>query len=768
MTRVRCGPARRSLLALLTLALPVTAVAQQPTTISGRVTARETGAPLNGATVFLEQLQIGAQTDDDGRYALSIPAARATGQTDTLSVRRIGFSPASVAVTITPGATLTHDFTIAANPLRLGEVVVTGAGTATTRERLGNVVNSVDSSALTRASETNIVQALAGKAPNVEITQQSGEPGASSFIRIRGAKTIEGSGQPLIVVDGVPVDNTTLATGSLLASTVTPNRAADINIQDVESVEILKGAAAGAIYGARAANGVVLITTKRGQPGATRVSLTSTFSWDQVNRDVPLQRTFGHGDNGQPAVCEAPGCILSPNAFGPRLAPGTPTFNHFDEMFRTGSAMEHDLSISGGSERTTFFLSGGWLDHDGTIVGPNNEYSKINARLRATHRPRTDLEIGGNIAYVDTRGNFIQKGSNISGLMLGALRSPPDFDNRQFLDDNGLHRSYRYPQPNSATAGRGYDNPFFVVNEHVNEQDVNRAFGNIDVRYTPLNGLNLRWTLGGDYYTDRRLEGLPLSSSDRPTGRVISADFTNYIIDHSLLGTATLKLTDNIEGTFTLGQNLNSRRFRQLYVTGFDLVAPEPFQLDNTVTRDPDEFLSRVHLESYFGQAEFAFNNQLFLTLAARNDGFSTFGESDRRHWFPKASVAWNVSEWLNRDNAMGWLSFAKLRAAYGQTGKAPEPYTTIQAFSFANFGDGGWGPLLSPVYGGRGGLYSSAVLAQPDIAPERTKEFEAGFDLAVLDNRIDLGFTYYNAKSEDVIFQAPLSPSSGFATQAR
>lgn len=768
MTRVRCGPARRSLLALLALAWPTLASAQQPTTISGRVTAQETGAPLTGATVFLEQLQIGAQTDADGRYSLSVPAARATGQTDTLSVRRIGFAPTSIAVTITPGATLTHDFAVAANPLRLGEVVVTGAGTATTRERLGNVVNSVDSMSLTRASETNVVQALAGKAPNVEVTQQSGEPGASSFIRIRGAKTIEGNGQPLVVVDGVPIDNTTLATGSMLASTVAPNRAADVNIQDVESIEILKGAAAGAIYGARAANGVVLITTKRGQPGATRASLTTTFSWDRVNRDVPLQRTFGHGDNGEPATCAAPGCVLSPNSFGPRLAPGTPTFNHFDEMFRTGAAAEIDLSLSGGTERTGFYLSGGWLDHRGTIVGPNNNFEKINARLRATHRPRDDLEIGGNIAYVDTKGDFVQKGSNISGLMLGALRSPPDFNNREYLDDNGLHRSYRYPQPVGAAAGRGYDNPFYVVNEHINEQGVNRAFGNIDVRYDPLDWLDLRWTLGGDYYTDARLEALPLSSSDRPTGRVISADFANYIVDHNLLGTARFNLTDNLEGTFTLGQNLNSSRFRQLYVTGFDLVAPEPFQLDNTVTRDPDEFVSRVHVESYFGQAEFAFDNQLFVTLAARNDGFSTFGESDRRHWFPKASVAWNVSEWFNREGNLGWLSFAKLRAAYGQTGKAPEPYTTIQAFSFANFGDGGWGPLLSPVYAGRGGLYSSAVLAQPDIAPERTNEFEAGVDLAVLDNRIDLGVTYYNARSEDVIFQAPLSPSSGFATQAR
>lgn len=767
MNRTRSELRPWSILAsLLVLALPAPSVAQQMTTVTGRVTAQETGAPLSGASVSLQTLRLGALTDNEGRYSFTVPAARATGQQDSLIVRRIGYAPEGVQVTLTAGETLTHDFSLTVNPLRLGEVVVTGAGTATTRERLGNVVNSVDSTAITRTSEPNVVQALAGKAPNVEVTQQSGEPGASSFIRIRGSKTIEGSGEPLIVIDGVPVDNTTIATGSFLASTVAPNRASDINPQDVESIEILKGAAAGAIYGARAANGVVLITTKQGRAGPTRASLTSSMSWDRVNRDVPLQQSFGHGDNGEAPVCAAPGCTLSPNSYGPRLA-GTPTYNHFDEMFRTGFAMDHDLSVSGGNERTGFYLSGGWTEHDGTIVGPNNEYRRVNARLRASHRPRTDLEIGGNIAYVDTRGDFTQKGSNISGLMLGALRTPPDFNNREYLDSVGLHRSYRHPQPINATSGRGYDNPFFVVNEHVNTQGVNRAFGNIDVNYNPLEWLDLRWTLGGDYYTDRRLEGLPLSSSNFPTGTVISANFQNYTLDHNLVGTARFDLTDNLEGTFTLGQNLNSRRFRQLYVTGFDLVAPRPFQLDNTVTKDPDEFTSLVHVESYFGQAELGFANQLFVTLAARNDGFSTFGESDRRHWFPKASVAWNVSELFN-PQGQGWLTFAKLRAAYGQTGKAPEPYTTIQAFSFANFGDGGWGPLLSPVYAGRGGLYTSAILAQPDIKPERTNEFEAGVDLAFLENRADLGFTFYNARSEDVIFQSPLAPSSGFTTQAR
>ena len=744
----------------------VPAFAQEGVTITGRVTAGESGAPLAGVSVYLLSSRVGAQTDADGRYTFVLPGARATGQVDSVTARRIGFQNITRPVTLRVGARLTEDFVLVSNPLMLGEVVVTGAGLQTTRERLGNVINSVDSAEVTRSVDPNFVQSLAGKAPGVEVTEQSGEPGASSFIRIRGSKTIEGSGEPLIVVDGVPIDNTTMATGSMLASTATPNRGSDIDPSDIASVDILKGAAAAAIYGARAANGVVMITTKSGQAGAPRVHFTATGSTQYVNASVPLQTTFGQGSGGEGVECAAPGCRLSPNSYGPRLS-GVPTYNHFDEMFRTGTLMDYNLSMSGGTERTQFYLSGGYTDHAGVIVGPNNEYQRTTARLKASHLVSDVFQVGGNIAYVDTRGDFTQKGSNVSGLMLGALRTPPDFNNKEYLSADGLHRSYRYPEPTIAQTTRGYDNPFWVVNDHVNEQGVNRAFGNVDMRYTPKTWLDFRYILGADYYTDHRLEGLPMSSSDRPTGRVISADFTNYSLDGTLTGTGRFTFTNEFNGTFTLGQNLNSRRYRQLYVTGFDMVAPEPFQLDNTVTRDPDEFTSLVHVESYFGQAELAWRNQLFATFAARNDGFSTFGASEQRHWFPKASLAWEFSQIYNPDRE-GLFSYGKARFAYGQTGRPPEAYTTIQAFSGANLFDNGWGPTLSPTYAGRGGLTTSAVRAQENIGPERTGEYEIGADLGFFDNRVDMNLTYYDAKSTDVIFQAPLSPSTGFAQQAR
>src|SRR3954467_13378835 len=284
------------LLGVLSVALlsASTALAQQATTVRGIVRSDQ-GGLITGASVAIRSLGLGATTGPDGAYSFTVPAARVTGQSVQLVARYVGYSPDSAMINLT-GGIVTHDFTLRVNPLRLGEVVVTGAGTETTRERLGNVINTVDSSLLVRASEPqNVVSALEGKIPNVGIPPQSGQPGASASIKIRGATSVLGTNQPLFVVDGQPINNSTVSTGGGDGSTVTQNRAADINPNDIQSVDILMGAAAAAIYGARAAHGVVLITTKKGTAGPTRYTLTSSASFDKVDPNIPLQTTFGQG-----------------------------------------------------------------------------------------------------------------------------------------------------------------------------------------------------------------------------------------------------------------------------------------------------------------------------------------------------------------------------------------------------------------------------------------------------------------------------------------
>jgi TonB-linked SusC/RagA family outer membrane protein len=654
----------------------------------------------------------------------------------------------------------------------------------------------VDSSLIRRSNETNVVSALAGKAPNVEVNSASGDPGSSSYIRIRGPKTITGSGQPLFVVDGTVIDNSTNTTdepfntpgNGALGGTTAPNRASDINPADIASVEILKGAAAAAIYGARAGQGVVLITTKKGQAGRTRYSLRSSYSFDDVNRRVPLQTRFGQGDLdslGVPATsfaltgCQAnvaptePGaagldCRATSTSWGPALAPGTPVFNHFDDLFGTGHLWSSSLSVSGGSERTLFYLSGGRDNNQGIIIGPNSRYDKTTIRANASHRVFDNLNVGLNLSYVDTRGNFVQQGSNVDGLLLGALRTPPDFNNREFLDPTTkMHRSYRFPWPSVASAldSRGYDNPFFVIYDQANSSDLARTFGNINVSYDPFEWLNFKETFGADYYTDQRLQGLPLTSSGQPSGQVTRVDYTNYELDQNLTATASHTFSPNLQGSVTLGQNLTSRSFRTNAVLGVSLVAPQPLNILNTTFYTPNDKQDLIHSESYFGQASVFLWNQLDLTAAARYDGFSSFGSSSRYHWFPKASAAWTFR---NNTSPEAILSFGKLRVAYGETGSEPPVYITDQFYQVGQFVlDAGWGDQLFLNQGGQGGVIQSINKAQPNLGPERTKEFETGVDVGLFNNRADASLTLYNDRTEGVIFSQPLANSTGFQQQA-
>lgn len=740
------------------------ASAQSGATISGRVT-NEQGAPLPGANVFLIGLNIGSQTNDAGRYTFVVTGTRAAGQTATLTARVIGYSAKSVPVTLTAGSTINQDFSLTVNALRLGEVVVTGAGTSTTRERIASTINSVDSSAIRRASTPqNVVSALSGLAPNVEVRTQSGEPGASASIKIRGASSLSGTNQPLFVVDGQPIDNSTMSTMGGDGGTVTQNRAADINPNDIESIDILKGGAAAAIYGARASNGVVLITTKRGRSGPTRYTFGSTNTFDSVNPNIALQTQYGQGSGGVFNRPTAPDKTATNLSWGPLLT-GAPAYDHESEIYHTGITSDNNLQVSGGSDRTTFFASGGVTAQDGVLAGGNNKYNRTAVRLKGTQAVSSQLNLGGNFAFFDTRGRYVQQGSNTSGLLLGALRTPPDFNNLPFLSStSGLQRSYRFPNPSpaSTTTGRGYDNPFFTLANPANRSELGRATSNINANYNPFGWLSVLYTLGGDYYNDSRVVGLPLTSSSEPDGADTRYTINNLEIDHNLTATAKHTFSDNVEGNIVVGQNLNSRRNRQIFVTGITLKDPNLFAIQNLVSTTPQETKSLAHIESYFTQAELDLYNQLYLTVGVRNDGFSTFGSSDRRHNFPKASAAWTFTNFLGNADHKGLLSFGKLRFSYGETGKEPPLYGAITALSYGigTFGSG-FGDANNATINGQPGLITGGQAGNAALRPEVSREREFGTDLGFFDQRADLGITVYNKTSTDVIVPVPVSAAS-------
>ncbi len=767
------------LAAVLLAILPAGAAAQEPVTISGKVTGA-TGEALPDVNVVIPDLGVGAWTGANGNYVLSVPGGRARGQQVRLIARVIGYRASSALVTLTSGGTLEQNFQLAADPLRLDEIVVTGAGTEQAREKLGTASSTVDGSIIQRTNETNVVQAMAGKIPNVLTNQASGDAGASTSIQIRGPKTF-GTSQPTIIVDGVPISNNTRGQ-AVLSGIPSPNRAADINPDDIESVEVLKGAAAASIYGVSAGSaGAILITTKRGQAGRTQYSLRSSFQADQPVGTVPVQRKFGVGTGGV-----TPACVPSTNpalincavpagqffSWGAPIPDSVPTYDHGKEIFETGALIDNTLSISGGTDRTTFYLSAGQLHQNGFIVGPQDTYERYTLRFTGSHKLFDNLTVTATGNAVQTKGGGLDRGNSINGIGISALRQPPNFNAQQYLSPvTGLHRSWRFPNPGvncaasiPAQCNRGFDNPFYALNQDQLFGQTGRYYGNLNVNWRPLLWLQVNWTLGGDYNSDDRTYAYARASSGTPGGQMERWQFYDRLFDHTLTAAGTHEFNQNVRGSLTLGQNLNETYFRQIDVTGQTWIAPTPFKLSNTTTRLlPNDAEQRRRVEGYFGQANLDLYDQVFLQARLRNDANSAFGIKHQRAWYPGASAAWSFTKSLKVPE--NYLTFGKLRVAYGESGQQPPLYATQDVFITNSFADFNPGSLQATTLNGIGGLYASANRGNPDISPERVKEVEAGFDFSLFRGRSDLSLTRYVSKSEGIIFGVSLPPSTGYTS---
>lgn len=724
--------------------------------IKGKVTDINTKQPLIGANVLLKPFLLGTSTDTGGFYSINIPS-NLIGEEAILEVSFIGYQKVTVELTLS--GEIIQNISLKEDLLQMHTVVVTGMGVEMEKQKLGVTIGNVSSEEVINSKAIDAISAIQGKVANVEITSSSGEPGASSYIRIRGANSITGGTQPLIVVDGSPIDNSEIGTST--GGYTQMNRASDINPKDIESIDILKGPAAAAMYGSRAQNGVILIKTKSGRPGKAKVIYDVSYSFDEVTNVQPLQQIYGQGSNGTASKTAI-------GAWGPLISEGTPTYNHEREMFQIGHTLDNNLTLSGGNEWTTYYLSLGRTGTQSTLIG-NSEYLRNSVRLKASQRINEDINIIGNIQFVDVSADKIRKGSSISGLLTGSWRTPPDFDNSIYLDPiTGLHRSFRYQNPTELKRTRGYDNPFFIANEALNNSQVSRTFGNLKIDYDPLDWVNLSYTLGHDYSNDERKTIIPPSSSFRPNGQIITERLVNQETDGNFLITAKQNFSfADTKATLLLGQNMNERKYSLFSATGDDMAVYEFHQLDNTAASVPDEFESIIRTESYFGQLTFDMFNQLYFTAGLRNDGSSTFGKSKKRHWYPKLSTAWEFSK-LNLFNGFSnWFNFGKLHLAYGEAGQEPEVYSTLTAFSSSStaFGDGWAASLTSNAYG-FSGFYTSLSKGNDIILPQRAKEIEMGINFGFWDERVGLEFTYYNTKTTDAIYSLPLPASTGSTSQ--
>ena len=808
----------RSFLGLLLALLTTGAAFAQTASVRGTITDQN-GDPLPGAAVRIVDTTIGAQTNADGEYTIT---GAPLGE-QTVAATFVGFVDATEMVTLAEGQTAVVDFVLRSG-LELGEISVDALGFAQNTDELATSQTSVDGEALTRSGETSVLRALSAKAPGINVTASGGDPGSSTRILIRGQNSIQGDNQPLIVIDGVPVFNSSVGGG--VEGVQQASRLNDLNPEDIQSVEVLRSASAASLWGSRAQAGVIVITTKKGQQGRANrpaVSFSTRLSIDELNQSPDLQTAYGQGNGGlyqftptggrswgdrielRPGGEDtfitdpsAPGyagfaeglvtgrryfAIPSGTAADPNGGKNSQDVNViYDDLFQNGMYLDNNLTVSGNDANGQYFLSAGFLSQEGIVI-ENSNLERASVRLNAERNLSSRLSVSGQASYVRSTSDRVQQGSNLSGIFLGGLRQSVDFDAADYLVDyfptgeggqiiRGRQRAYRNPL--GASRSSVYDNPFFTINRNLNDSRVNRFQGQVGSVYNVLDGVSLTARLGSDYYTDRRFIYYPELSSESLNGEEDELSYTQFQLNGDLIGRAERDLTDDITGSLLLGFNINHREtdFVGSNLTGFTLPifpfeAEEPFRsLGNgenaNVTGRTGQEVRRTL--GYYGEAGVDLYNQVFLNFTGRFDQASTFGpESDDLFFYPSASIAWQFSELLG-DNA-GPISFGKLRASYGQVGAEPDPYLSSTYFFPQTVGDGYVGTSLSAAaYGG--GFARSTRLGSAVIDPERKTEFEVGGDLRFFGDRLTTSAVYYNNETDNAILNLDVAPSRGFTFQ--
>ena len=760
----------------------------QERTVTGTVKAREDGLPLPGVTVLVQGTQTGTQTNADGNFTINVPSGR-----NQLQFRFVGYASQTLNI---PSSNVVN-VTLSIDAKQLGEVVVTALGIEANKDRLGTSQTTVKGEGLAKSGETSVLTGLSGKASGVQVVRSGGDPGAGSYIQIRGQSTITGSTQPLFVIDGVPVSNSTL--GSSTDGVVQQSRLNDINPADIESMEVLKGAAAGALWGTRAANGVIIITTKKGKSdsGKLNVSLNSTYSIDELNRSVPLQTTFGAGNGGiyRFGNSRSWGDKISTRAGGAptgtaylllpdgskrfAIANGTAAnphggkqsqqvFDHANDLFHNGFFLDNTLALSGSDDKSTFYLSVSNLDQTGTLIAGSN-YHRRSARLNAERRFGDKVKLSGGLTFSNVKSDRAQQGSNISGIFLGGLRTSPDFNSQvyegTYVNAAGEifpNREVSYRNQIGASTNSGYDNPFWILNRITNNSKVNRFLGNFEGRFDATSWLQFTARTGVDTYNDYRQENFPVISASFPGGSLTIQDITELQFNNDIFGRVKEKLTDHINFTGILGFNYNNREFQNTGATARNFILPDaPFDLGNSASsaRFPFNSNSTIRTTAGYSQLTFDLYDQLYLDFTGRAENASTFANT---FFYPSASLAWQFTE-LPTFKSGSTLSFGKLRASYGEVGVQPGPYLSQTYYSSAVFGES-YGSTLdasSDTYGG--GYIRSTLQGNPNIQPERKKEFEIGTDLRFFADKLSLSGTYYNNHTDGAIFGVAVPATTGF-----
>ncbi|GAB4259995.1 MAG: SusC/RagA family TonB-linked outer membrane protein [Saprospiraceae bacterium] len=759
-------------------------------TVSGTVTD-DSGMPLIGATVQERGATTGTATDVDGKFSLTV-----SGDDAVLLVSYTGYQTKEVPV----NGRSTVDVVLAEETELLQEVVVTALGFTQKKDEMGSTYSVVKPDDIVRSGEATFLNSLGAKAAGVQIQRSNGDPGAGSTIRIRGANTISGSSAPLIIVDGIPVSNSAIygggndISGDRSGGVSQQSRINDINPNDIESVQILKGASAASLWGSRAANGVIVITTKSGKRGKPKITFKSSRSFDEVSERFPMQDSYGQGTNGNysPTSAESwgdyipdrPGGADEVNTSGQyfEAEDGTKYYpivsknsrdtyvdENWDAVFQTGGFWQNDLTISGGSDKATYFFSVGRLDQEGIIR--NSNYDRTNLRLNNKFILADWLSVTSKAGYTNSNSNRIQQSSNVSGLMLGLLRNPPDFDIRDYkgtyYDNNGAafpkrHRAYRRylggPSSNPI-----YNNPLWTIYEQKATTAVNRFMMSQEMNITPTNWLQLTLRGGVDNYDDKRVYFFPIgSASDRNSGYFAEDLIAEKELNFDAIAKGNFNLSKDVGLTATLGWNLNDqrRRINTSAITGFLVNSTKETTNLNTAAEASTISNSKRNVRSNrgYGILGFDIDDQLFVNASGALEAASSVKGT---FFYPAFDAAWQFTKTAVKSDL---LSFGKLRASWGKVGVQPIPhrFQTLaeSGFSYSTYSD----PLDIALFGG--GFRLDDDKGNPDLEPEVKTEWEIGTDLRFFRDALSINMTYYQNNIDGILISVDLTPSSGFDTQ--
>jgi TonB-linked SusC/RagA family outer membrane protein len=760
---------RAVLLTGLVLLGAFTCLQAQQFQVSGVVTGAEDSMSIPGVAVFIKGTETGTITNFEGYFSLNVPS-----DTSTLVFSFIGMQAQERKV----DGKRYFNIILSPQSFQLKEIVVTALGIRRDSKALGYSATSVSSQEITRSRDRSILNSLQGKVAGVDISSSSGAPGASTRIILRGISSLGGSNQPLFIIDGVPVNNGFSGSTSINGGTDFGNGINDINPDDIESINFLKGSGGAALYGSRAANGVIVITTKKGQAGAEskpEIAITSSVSFEEPLRLIQYQNEFGQGIYGDAVNYE--NMSWGPpfdsklrywgnevdNSLRVKAYTGMP--DNVREFFDTGKSFNNSISFSNGNQQTSYYFSYSNILHDGIFPTNADSYNRHTLSFRGSTMLSDRFRATTSINYVKKNNKSVPTGQGEQSVYNQIMQTPRDISLLELenIEDKWNNLDNYYSQYTV--------NPYFILKKNGNSNNEDRIYGNLEFNYDFTGNFSAIYRLGADVSNEQlkswraiiEPEGNNEFASVYEPGQV--SESSSYIMQlNSDFILNYHKEFTNITFNALAGHNLNQRSGKSIYAAVSNLTIPDFYQISNTSeTPSAGESFARRRLVGAFGNIDISYKSILFITATVRNDWSSTLPRGNNSFFYPGVNTSFIFTELLPKMSKV--LSYGKLRLSWTRVGNDAPAYSVYNVFVSGGHSDG-YGSLRYPLPNGVNSYEVSNLIGNENLKPELTTEIEAGTDLRLFNNRIGIDFTYYDKTTTDLIWPAPLSPSTGFSSK--